>query len=61
MKEGVKCPSLEVVLFVLDKAGVQSECTNVRSNDTEDLWLKTHAKAVETFLIVLLCGVDFGD
>ena len=52
---------LEVVLFVLDKAGIQSECTNVRSNDAEDLWPKTQAKPIETFLIVHLCGVDFCD
>jgi hypothetical protein len=40
-EQGVKCPVLEVVLFVLDKTGVQSEYTNIRTNDTGDLWLKT--------------------
>jgi hypothetical protein len=39
----------------------ESECTNIRSNDTEDLWSETKTKPIETLLIVPLCGVDFGD
>jgi hypothetical protein len=50
------------VFFVLDKAGIQSEYTNIRSssNNAEDLWFEAHAKPIKTFLIVHLSpGVDF--
>ncbi len=57
----MKCPDLQLVLFVFDKAGIQSKCTNIRSNDTEDLWLETQANPIETFLIVHLCGEDLCD
>ena len=57
----MKSPALEVVVFVLDKTGIQSECANICSNDTLDLWLETQAKPVETLLIVHLCGEDLCD
>ena len=45
---------------MLDKAGIQSEYTNIRSNNA-DLWFETHAKPIKMFLIVHLCGGHFVD
>ncbi len=50
------------VFFVLDKAGIQSEYTNIHSTNVEDVWFEAHAKPIKMFLIVHLSpGADFGD